>query len=138
MLHRDSRFLIVLLGACAGGNRGSELPDFTARSDLSIAPTDATVTGPMKVVVNEIAPNGADPATDPDWVELKNLGPVPFDLTGYQGTAGGGEYRPNDTHSLNASLQKVMGNSGTPALALCACLLRATQSRSTPEEGKGG
>lgn len=26
----------------------------------------------------------------------------------------------------------------TPALALCACLLRATQSRSTPEDGKGG
>lgn len=32
-----------------------------------------------------------------------------FDIAGYQGTGIGGEYRPNDTHLLNASLQKVMG-----------------------------
>lgn len=33
-----------------------------------------------------------------------------FDITGYQGTAQGGEYRPNDTHSLNGTLQKTMGS----------------------------
>ncbi|MBS1825439.1 MAG: carboxypeptidase regulatory-like domain-containing protein [Acidobacteria bacterium] len=32
-----------------------------------------------------------------------------FDITGYQGTGIGGEYRPNDTHNLNASIQKAMG-----------------------------
>lgn len=32
-----------------------------------------------------------------------------FDITGYQGTAIGGEYRPNDTHSFNVTLQKVQG-----------------------------
>ncbi len=32
-----------------------------------------------------------------------------IDLTGYQGTAGGGEYRPNDTHNLNATLSKSQG-----------------------------
>jgi hypothetical protein len=32
-----------------------------------------------------------------------------FDIAGYQGTASGGETRPNDTHSFNATLQKVQG-----------------------------
>lgn len=32
-----------------------------------------------------------------------------FDITGYQGTAIGGELRPNDTHSINATLTKVVG-----------------------------
>lgn len=32
-----------------------------------------------------------------------------FDIAGYQSTAVGGEYRPNDTHSFNATLQKVQG-----------------------------
>jgi hypothetical protein len=32
-----------------------------------------------------------------------------FDITGYQGTGIGGEYRPNDTHSINATLNKTMG-----------------------------
>ncbi|MBI5282146.1 MAG: TonB-dependent receptor [Candidatus Solibacter usitatus] len=32
-----------------------------------------------------------------------------FDITGYQGTGIGGEYRPNDTHSFNATLQKATG-----------------------------
>jgi len=25
------------------------------------------------LVINEVNPNGADPLTDPDWVELKNI-----------------------------------------------------------------
>lgn len=33
-----------------------------------------------------------------------------IEISGYQGTAVGGEYRPNDTHSLNASLQKSKGS----------------------------
>lgn len=32
-----------------------------------------------------------------------------FDISGYQGTGIGGEYRPNDTHSFNATLQKASG-----------------------------
>ncbi|MBY0504753.1 MAG: carboxypeptidase-like regulatory domain-containing protein [Bryobacteraceae bacterium] len=32
-----------------------------------------------------------------------------IDLTGYQGTSGGGEFRPNDTHNLNATLSKSWG-----------------------------
>ncbi len=32
-----------------------------------------------------------------------------IDLTGYQGTAGGGEFRPNDTHNVNATLSKSQG-----------------------------
>lgn len=32
-----------------------------------------------------------------------------FDVSGYQGTGVGGEYRPNDTHSFNATLQKAAG-----------------------------
>lgn len=32
-----------------------------------------------------------------------------FDISGYQGTGVGGEYRPNDTHSFNATLQKALG-----------------------------
>lgn len=32
-----------------------------------------------------------------------------IDLTGYQGTAGGGEFRPNDTHNINATLSKSQG-----------------------------
>jgi hypothetical protein len=31
-----------------------------------------------------------------------------FDIAGYQGTAQGGESRPNDTHSLNATLSKTL------------------------------
>lgn len=33
-----------------------------------------------------------------------------FDITGYQGTGVGGEYRPIDTHSLNATVQKSVGS----------------------------
>ncbi len=32
-----------------------------------------------------------------------------FDISGYQGTGIGGEYRPNDTHNINASIQKAVG-----------------------------
>ncbi len=32
-----------------------------------------------------------------------------FDIAGYQGTSIGGEFRPNDTHSLNLQLQKASG-----------------------------
>jgi hypothetical protein len=32
-----------------------------------------------------------------------------FEISGYQSTAIGGEYRPNDTHSLNATVQKSQG-----------------------------
>jgi hypothetical protein len=32
-----------------------------------------------------------------------------IDITGYQGTAGGGEWRPNDTHNINATLSKSQG-----------------------------
>jgi len=32
-----------------------------------------------------------------------------FDITGYQGTGIGGEFRPNDTHSLSAQVQKSQG-----------------------------
>lgn len=32
-----------------------------------------------------------------------------FDITGYQGTGIGGEFRPNDTHNLFATLNKVQG-----------------------------
>ena len=30
-------------------------------------------------------------------------------MAGYQGTAGGGEWRPNDTHNINANVQKSQG-----------------------------
>jgi hypothetical protein len=33
-----------------------------------------------------------------------------FDIAGYQGTGVGGEFRPNDTHNLNAQLQKASGS----------------------------
>jgi hypothetical protein len=33
-----------------------------------------------------------------------------FDIAGYQGTGFGGEFRPNETHSLNANLTKSMGS----------------------------
>jgi hypothetical protein len=33
-----------------------------------------------------------------------------IDLSGYQGTAGGGEWRPNDTHNVNATLSKSQGS----------------------------
>jgi outer membrane receptor protein involved in Fe transport len=32
-----------------------------------------------------------------------------FDITGYQGTAFGGEFRPNETHSFSATVNKTMG-----------------------------
>ncbi|MDZ4801237.1 MAG: carboxypeptidase-like regulatory domain-containing protein [Bryobacteraceae bacterium] len=32
-----------------------------------------------------------------------------FDIAGYQGTGIGGEYRPNDTHSINATINKSIG-----------------------------
>lgn len=36
-----------------------------------------------------------------------------FDIAGYQGTGIGGEYRPNDTHSFNATLNKTIGTHST-------------------------
>ncbi|MDX2153292.1 MAG: carboxypeptidase regulatory-like domain-containing protein [Bryobacteraceae bacterium] len=33
-----------------------------------------------------------------------------IDLPGYQGTAGGGEWRPNDTHNINAILSRAQGS----------------------------
>ena len=33
-----------------------------------------------------------------------------IDLAGYQGTAGGGEWRPNDTHNINAIVSKSQGS----------------------------
>lgn len=36
------------------------------------------------VVVNEVYPHGADPLTDPDWVELKNTGTAAVDVSGYR------------------------------------------------------
>lgn len=32
-----------------------------------------------------------------------------IDLSGYQGTSGGGEFRPNDTHNINATLSRAQG-----------------------------
>ena len=36
----------------------------------------------VPVVINEVYPNGTS-LDDPDWVELKNLGTAPVDLTGF-------------------------------------------------------
>ena len=36
------------------------------------------------IVVNEVYPSGSDPATNPDWVEFKNLGTYAFDLASYR------------------------------------------------------
>lgn len=58
------------LSACQGANE-------SANTDLSV-----TVKG--LVVVNEVYASGSDPLTDPDWVELKNVGTMTLDLTGYR------------------------------------------------------
>lgn len=38
-----------------------------------------------------------------------------FDITGYQGTGIGGEFRPNDLHSFGGTLNKVIGNHSAKA-----------------------
>lgn len=36
------------------------------------------------VVINELFPHGSDVLSDPDWVELKNIGDAAADLSGYR------------------------------------------------------
>jgi len=56
--------------ACQGANE-------SASSDMGMS-----VSG--QVVVNEVFSSGSDPLSDPDWVELKNIGSSPMDLSGYR------------------------------------------------------
>jgi hypothetical protein len=83
---RTAALALTLAAGCAGGTR--ENPDLgpadlagTPPADLAAA-ADGTAAAP-KVVINELNPNGADPLTDPDWVELENLGPGAADLSGW-------------------------------------------------------
>lgn len=48
------------------------------------AALDLAVSEHGQVVVNEVFSSGSDPLTDPDWVELKNIGSSPVDLSGYR------------------------------------------------------
>jgi len=49
----------------------------------SSSTTDAAVTAPKTVVINEIFPHGGKTG-DPDWVELKNITAAPIRMDGYQ------------------------------------------------------
>ena len=49
----------------------------------SSSTSDAAVTPPKTVVINEIFPHG-NKMGDPDWVELKNVTTAPIALDGYQ------------------------------------------------------
>ena len=71
--------LALSLIAAAGCSKdgGSDGVD-AATQDMRAATATATL------VVNEVFPHGADELTDPDWVEIKNIGQATADLSGYQ------------------------------------------------------
>jgi hypothetical protein len=62
------------------GCSGSFSPD---SSDAG-APADAAAVIAKSAVINEVFPHGANALTDPDWVELKNIGAAAIDLSGYR------------------------------------------------------
>ncbi len=75
---------LVFVAACADGNTASD--GGAGEQDLSfvIAPDMAKQGGASgSVVVNEVNPNGPDPATDPDWIEIFNGGATSADVSGY-------------------------------------------------------
>ena len=74
---------LTMLAACSGASRNDDagVRDLSMAGDLSVAAGD--LGHAVSVVVNEVNPNGPDPATDPDWIELKNVGSTSADLTGY-------------------------------------------------------
>jgi hypothetical protein len=78
---------ILFVAACADGNTS---PDGSAGAgqDLSFVATSPDMAktggGPTgSVVINEVNPNGPDPATDPDWIEIFNGGATSADVSGY-------------------------------------------------------
>ena len=44
---------------------------------------DSAIQNARSVVINEVYPHGADPVSDPDWVELKNPTDGTADLSGF-------------------------------------------------------
>lgn len=56
---------------------------FAACSGAPTGGGDGGASGGSAVVINELNPYGPS-GMDPDWVELKNLGKAPLDLTGYK------------------------------------------------------
>ncbi|MFO0621212.1 MAG: lamin tail domain-containing protein [Polyangia bacterium] len=52
-------------------------------STLDAGSEDLSVSA-QSVVINELYPHGTDTLTDPDWVELKNLGQSAVNLSGYR------------------------------------------------------
>jgi Lamin Tail Domain len=70
---------------------------------------DADASG-QTLVINEVDPNGTDPLTDPDWVELKNISDVPVNLH---------DYTMADGSSSSPPLPYAIVEGGAYALILC-------------------
>jgi Lamin Tail Domain len=80
----------ALLAACSGAQTNDPrdfsgyTPDYAVAADLAgIINGDASSSG-RALVINEVDPNGSDPLTDPDWVELKNISDEPVNLHDYE------------------------------------------------------
>ncbi len=75
-------------GMCGKSRRGRRF--FSAALGLLLAacqggePAEGSGPASVRVVINEIYASGSDPLSDPDWVELKNLGEGSADLAGYR------------------------------------------------------
>jgi len=82
---------LIALSACAGGNRNDADLGPSGR-DLATASTDLAGGGTppdggaaaSTVRINEVDPNGPSETTDPDWIELVNLGAATVDLSSWK------------------------------------------------------
>ncbi|MFO0575757.1 MAG: lamin tail domain-containing protein [Polyangia bacterium] len=88
---RLSAWALVLFGACSGAN--TEPPDALLdepRDAMAVPVRDqGRPSGDMTgahgpLVINEVAPHGTDPDTDPDFIELYNAGSGQVNLRGYK------------------------------------------------------
>lgn len=76
--------LLLFVTGCSGANTGSPYSDLAGATTMDLAMSssqpDQAVQVTKTLVINEVSPNGADPLTDPDWVELKNVSSAPVSL----------------------------------------------------------
>jgi hypothetical protein len=79
--------LLIFLAGCSGASTTS-YADLAGVTTMDLATSsqanDQAVQVTKNLVINEVNPNGADPLTDPDWVEIKNVSSGPVSLKDYQ------------------------------------------------------
>lgn len=92
-------FALLLAGACSGAN--TEPPDALVDEPADALPAPARDQGRPSgdmtgahgpLVINEVAPHGTDPETDPDFIELYNAGSGQVNLRGYKVRDDSGEW----------------------------------------------